>query len=381
MTRLLSLSLLLGIGCNPRVSMQVLEPSLITSPSNIQTLAVVDRSRAKNTGEKILGALESIVTGEGLMADSEGRERAIGAVVTGLRESPRFDAAEVYVPKKELESSLFDKAASWETLEAICRDAGCQGVVALEAFDSDSSVDVEVSEKTETDDNGKEVTVKVFEVDRTTNVVTAWRYYDVVNRQILDDVRDFDRAFSWTESGATEAEARRKLPPQGDAVQYVGDISGREYARRISPTWVTVSRMYYGGGHDQLKLAKNAVRGGNWTAAVDTWDELFNNAADPKTKGRAAFNLALAAEREGDLLNARAWASESATILGNGTSRNYVAELDRRIADQETLRQQMKVTEPGQVGPAKKATAPAKPTKPAPPSNKKPSSSGGGSNR
>lgn len=55
--------LILAAGCNPSLRIQVLQPSLVTSPPEIQQLTVVDRSRAKNVGQGILGALEGAITG------------------------------------------------------------------------------------------------------------------------------------------------------------------------------------------------------------------------------------------------------------------------------------------------------------------------------
>jgi len=360
--------------CSPSIRLQVLEPSLVTSPPDVHRLAVVDRSRAKNVGEGILGALESIATGEGIGADNEGRSRAMTAVVRGLQDSPRFDAAEVFVPRKELESSLFDKELSWATAKRICKDAGCQGIVALEAFDSDSSVNVDRRVTTETDSDGKERQVVTFEAQRRTNVVTAWRYYDVVNKQIIDDVRGWDSAYTWTETGPSVSAARGALPPQGDAVSYVGSLAGASYARRIAPTWVWVTRSYYGGGHPDLKLGKNHVRAMDWAGAVDIWDDLYRNGPDAKTRGKAAFNLALAAEREGDLRNAASWATEAAVLLANGRARGYRASLERRLADQLKVQQQMELTAPGQVEEDRPL---AKPHKPAPPSGRGPAGNRG----
>lgn len=344
------LSALAAAACNPSTRLQVLEPSLVTSPPNIHTLAVVDRSRAKNVGQGILGTLEAVVTGESIGADNEGRARAMTATVTGLRNSPRFQAVEPFVPRKELESSLYDTEMSWPTAFKICKQARCQGIVSLEAFDSDSTIGVERRQEKTTDDDGNEVVRTFFEAQRETRVVTAWRYYDVVAKQIIDDVRGWDSAYTWTETGPTRDKAIGLLPPQGDAVAYVGELSGRSYARRIAPMYVWVSRTYYGKGHDDLKRGKNHVKALDWAGAAQVWESLYNDDPEPKNRGKAAFNLALSAEVEGDLRNAASWATEAAVLLGNGRSRDYRALLERRLRKQELLREQMqKTAAPGQV--------------------------------
>ncbi|MFK7929070.1 MAG: DUF6340 family protein [Myxococcota bacterium] len=340
---------LCGVACAPSIRLEVLEPSLVTSPSDIHTLAVVDRSRAKNVGQGILGALEGALTGEAIGADNEGRSRAMTSVVVGLRNSPRFDAAEVFVPRKELESSLFDTDLSWSTANKICKQAGCQGIVALEAFDSDSSMDVRRRVEKETDSDGNEVDRIVFEATRTTSVVTGWRYYDVSRKRIIDDVRTFDRSRSWTERGDNRNAAVRLLPNQSSTVAIVGAMAGADYSRRIAPTFVWVTRSYYGSGDDTLKLAKNRVKAMDWAGAADLWQELYEKSPEPKVRGRAAYNLALASEREGDLRNAASWATEGAVLLANGKSRSYRALLERRLAAQVRLEEQMKLSAPAQL--------------------------------
>ena len=377
---ILLLSAIGAAACNPSTRLQVLEPSLVTSPANIHTLAVVDRSRAKNVGQGILGTLEAVVTGEGIGADNEGRAQAMTAVVTGLRNSPRFQAVEPFVPRKELESSLFDTEMSWSTARKICKQAGCQGIVSLEALDSDSTIGVERKQETTTNDDGKEVTRTYFQAQRETRVVTAWRYYDVVGENIIDDVRGWDRAYTWTETGPTRDKATALLPPQRDAVAHVGALAGADYARRIAPTYVWVSRSYYGRGHDQLKLGKNHVKAMDWAGAAQVWEALYKNDPDPKARGKAAFNLALSAEVEGDLRNAASWATEAAVLLANGKSRNYRALLERRLRQQEQLREQMqKTATPGQVRDAVKppVTNRTKPTSRTEPDTSTGTSSGG----
>jgi hypothetical protein len=149
--------LVVASACTPAMQLQVLEPSLVTSPPEIRKLAVIDRSRAKNVGQGILGVLEGAVTGEAIGADNAGRSRAMTGLVTGLRNSPRFEAAETFLPKKELESSLFDTELSWGTAKSICKMQECQGIVSLEAFDSDTTTNIRTEVETSTGSDGKEI--------------------------------------------------------------------------------------------------------------------------------------------------------------------------------------------------------------------------------
>ena len=78
------------MGCGPAVTLRVLEPAAVTVPPQVETVALVDRSRPSNAGEGILGVLEGIVTGEAIGVDTEGRAQALQGLSSGLANSPRF---------------------------------------------------------------------------------------------------------------------------------------------------------------------------------------------------------------------------------------------------------------------------------------------------
>ncbi|GEM_PF-2792629 len=96
----------------------------------------------------------------------------------------------------------------------------------------------------------------------------------------------------------------------------------------------------YAKGHPVLKETKALVESGRWKKATKAWRSLLGD-PDPKVRGRARFNLALANERAGNLDKALNLARKAAADLGNGKSRAYVAELEDRVADSERLEQQM----------------------------------------
>ena len=57
--------------CAPSISVEVLQPALVTMPAEVHTFAVVDRSKASNVGQGILGTLEGDTAAE-LSASRDG---------------------------------------------------------------------------------------------------------------------------------------------------------------------------------------------------------------------------------------------------------------------------------------------------------------------
>lgn len=379
----LALYLLLAlVGCTRSISMTVLEPALVTSPPDIRTLAVVDRSRPRNVGEHVLGTVEGLLTGEAIGADHEGRRQAIHALSFALQDSPRFDTVRPYTPSREMETSLFDRELSWAVATRICREAGCQGIVSLETFNSNSSVDVHSRNETIKNRDGTESLRVVFDAERRTEVRSAWRYYDVLNRRVLDYATKIEGVHTFSESANTRERAIRQLPPQGEGVGLAGAIAGERFAARISPTYVRVSRSYYSRGNTELKLARNHVRARDWDGAVDRWQSVYERSPKTRLRGRAALNLAVANEVFGDLDGAVEWATEAAILLGNSRARTYRRVIEGRRARNQLVQEQMRQEEPGQVGPDRtRAPSPRQPRAPAPPADAPPPRSSPGSGR
>ena len=126
--------------------------------------------------------------------------------------------------------------------------------------------------------------------------------------------------------------------------------AGDSYGKRIAPVWVNVSRAYYntakGADKEAMEQAHRLTQAGKWEEAAEIWHDLLSSARDSKTKGKAAHNLALALERNGNLKEAEDWASKAYTQYGNKTSQAYVYTLQQRISDQERLDYQLKKVKP-----------------------------------
>ena len=316
------------VACMPKAQMEVLQPAEIAVAQHIETVAVVDRSRAKNVGQGVLGVLEGAVTGEAIGADTEGRAGAVQGMAAVLEESPQFGV--VLPHKSELDSTLFNKPMTWPEAKAICAAHSCQGIVALEAFDSDGLTSVVKQGQ------GKEVT---FEAMREVTVRSSWRLYDVDNKQVIDE--RFDEAYtsSVSHQADTEDAARNGLPNDNQLVRDFGFVSGESYARRIAPNYIWVTRSFFGGGNARMKEGKRLARRGQWDQAEVLWREGFRGATDPKLKARAAYNVAVSHEVKGELRKAAGWQQKAADAWSKRSITAYGAVLQGRLADAETLRQ------------------------------------------
>ncbi|MBX2801309.1 MAG: hypothetical protein KTR31_26765 [Myxococcales bacterium] len=332
---------LIGMGCLPKTSLEVLVPADVALPPNVTRIAVVDRSRPGNFGQGVLDTIEGALTNEDIAADRRGASEAVRGVAEVLRASPRFEVVVPRPDRRRQDSSVFDRTMNFRTAKAICQPHGCQAVVSLEAFDSDSQVLVETETSVDRTSNGREIARTTFQAMRETRVVSAWRVYDLSSRSIVDDIRDHAVIDSWTEEGPTEAAAIASLPPVGDAVFQVGFDAGASYGVRIAPSFVWVTRSYYGGGDDRMKRAKRLVKANRWPAAAEVWQGVARKGSG-KIAAKARYNLAVYNETRGRLNKALRRAKAAASVLSNNRSRTYVRILERRLRDAERLERQMR---------------------------------------
>jgi hypothetical protein len=344
---LLSLLVLLS-GCKHHINLEVLQPADVTLPKHIDRIAVLDRSRPKNTGQGVMDTIEGIFTGEAPGADRQGARSAVFGVVDVLNESPRYTSVVPLVDRDRFPPDIFDKPLTRGQVKEICRQNGCDALVALDAFDSDSVVTFDTHVEKETDSNGRELTILMHDAVRDTNVVSSWRLYDARDGTVLDEMRDFRRGQSWSASARTQAAAAASLANIYETTQIVGATSGQVYGSRIAPLYIWVSRDYFGRG--DFKEARRYVQVADWDGAEQRWNELAKS-SDPKIKGRALFNLALRYEVAGQLNRARKTAREAAVLLGTRHSRRYIDTLDWRIRERQRLNRQMEREDPGPVHP------------------------------
>jgi len=307
-------------------------------PGHVVAVTVVDRSTPKNLGQGILGVLEGALTGESLGADTEGRHEAVHGLENVLRASPRFEVHPD--PEVELDGNLFDQVMPWKEAKAICHAAACDGVIALEAFDSDAWVEID-EQRTTSMDQGKERVVVTYEATRETEVVTSWRFYDVANKVVVDDLKALSVTRTWGFAADTEQEAREGLPSDNETVAVAGLTSGQNYGFRIAPTDVWVSRTFFGAGDERLKEAKLLVKADQWNKATKIWERLFDGGAEDKIKARAAYNLAVAHERDGNLEGAIRWQGKAARHWPKGRIVTYGNKLEHRRQDSLRLEEQM----------------------------------------
>ncbi|MCJ7483694.1 MAG: tetratricopeptide repeat protein [Thermodesulfovibrionales bacterium] len=348
----LALLAAIGAGCLLNVScsvssrsMQVLVPADISITKEIKHIGILNYALPSKQN-KIIDILEGFVSGESILDDRIGADYCLKGLAEKLNNSPRFSAVIIQgVDLRRDDYRRFSSQLPWNEVKRLCQKYRVDGLIALEHFDSNIHVDKDErmrKKKIKDKETGEKRTIKVPEwhVDLYIEVNSGWKIYDPESQSVIDANFYKDRK-SWAASGDTQKEAMGKLPRKRDAINEAGYNSGIEYGVRISPTWTTVKRFYYVKGCKELKEAKRYVRTGDWEGAIAIWKRILQS-PDKKLAGRAAYNMAFAAEIKGDFEEAYNWAQKAYSEYGNTKAQSYMRIIQIRIEDEKRLNKQLK---------------------------------------
>lgn len=339
---LLALLSLFNIGCMRNTSLTVLQPAQMKLPEHISTVAIVDRSKPSNGW---LNVLEGLITGEAIGQDRESRRQAVDGVSRILQRTPRFKVKTTGIELSGSRAGVnLPSPLSWSEVQQICDDYNADAILTIESFDSDNSASARRVETKRKDKNGKEYIDVSFDARQRTGVRMGWRMYDPKTKTIVDEFVT-DDFLERTASGTTERAALGNLPSPVNVSRTVANNGGVRYGMRVAPVYVEVARKYYTkakGFSTQMKKAGRLAQSRDWDRAAEIWKQIEARASDNrKVAGRAAYNMAFAAEMRGELDIARDWAKRAWEQYGNRKAKRYIRTLEQRKIDAERVEYQM----------------------------------------
>lgn len=338
----LLLTLCLG-ACTRSTTLRVLQPAQMTLPEHITTVAIADRSKPSNGWSNFF---EGLLTGEQIGQDRRSRQTAVDGLTNALTRTPRFQVKTTGI---EMEGSKaggrMPPALDWPEVSKICRDYNANALVTIESFDSDNSRSATPHTETRKDKTGKKYNVTTYRSRQRTNVRIGWRLYDPKTRIIVDEYVT-DDYLERSGNGTTERAALNNLPSQLDVTRDVAYNVGIEYGARIAPIYVNVSRAYYHkakGYKTQMKQAARYLADRDIEKATAIWKKIIALTAgsNRKVAGRAAYNMAVASEVNGNLSLALEWAQKAWNDYGNKKARGYINTIKQRQNDARKVDAQM----------------------------------------
>jgi hypothetical protein len=320
------------------MSLSVMEPAPVSIPSNIKSVAVVNRSQASGANQTI-DAIHKALSLETSDLQKAGAQASLRGLSDELMKNNRFTIVKpiTNIDLRSFGAGVFPSALPWDSVEKICRESNTEALFSLELFDTESKINY-AANPANVNMGVANVTAIEHHVNMTTLVKTGWRIYDPSSRNILDEYI-IAKDISFSGSGINPVVAASALIGRKEAVQEVGNKAGEAYASRILPYWIRVSRDYFVSGDDNFITAKRKAQSGNWDGAAQIWQEETKN-KDGKLAGRACYNMAIISEINGELDGAIQWAQRSYEDYRNHLALEYLNILRNRKQQNEVLKSQ-----------------------------------------
>ncbi len=317
------------------VYMSVMEPSSVFLSNSIKKIGIINRSlpapKSKKTDD-----LEKILSLEGKDIDKECADATVSGVQDELLKNNRFEEIKKINDDalKTTGSGVFPASLDWKIVEKICSENNVGALFSLEMFDTDAKLNYKINNITISTPLGNVPGIE-HEASIQTIVKTGWRIYDPVGHTIVDEY-GMNESITTLGKGINPVKALNAIAGRKDAVKNISSKMGQDYATRIIPYWIRVTRDYYVKGSDNFKIAKRRAQTGNWDGAAELWlkETTSNNS---KAAERACYNMAIINEINGDLDKAIEWAQKSYEDYNNKLALQYVNILKNRKARNNEL--------------------------------------------
>ncbi|MBT8327910.1 MAG: hypothetical protein KJP21_09315 [Bacteroidia bacterium] len=254
----------------------------------------------------------SVVTRDGHMSpnSTDALMGSINGFNNGIKSRKYFNNIAQISNFQQNANGIFPDSLSVEELKQVARDADF--VVALEMFDQYYSdrynIEIrrqEVGEKTYRE-------VDYFVGRRTIYVTVGWRVYSAKTGQLLDE-QVYEEDYFYEAESLRRINATQLLENNfRREMSNLGFRLGSKFASRISPTKHYTYRTIYTKGNDHLEKAAIDVRAEDWTKAEEHWQRGIKREKKRKKLAKLYHNLAMAAEKSGNLTQAKEYAKLAA---------------------------------------------------------------------
>jgi hypothetical protein len=318
---------------------QIQRAARITVPGEIKNLALLNRAVSTNQA-----VLEGTLTGETPLRDKQLSNECLRGLTDALSTSTRFsiytcDSAMLSADPRSLS---FGEQLPWNIVDSICAKNNSDGVLVLEFFDTDFSIENPLS-------SARQLAANVLNASNNQGITVhgnakaraGFRVYYKKERKIAyEDVFIFSKR--WSQYSTNVQDALGKLIKRNQALMDVSFSTGNDFALSIVPLYVWEDRILFKSKDQLMKRGERQALSKDWEGAKLTWISIFENSRKRKVRARAAHNVALALEVQGDLKEAQQWASKAYVEKGNNATMRYCEILDQRVREQKRLADQLK---------------------------------------
>ncbi|MDR1743227.1 MAG: DUF6340 family protein [Dysgonamonadaceae bacterium] len=140
------------------------------------------------------------------------------------------------------------------------------------------------------------------------------------------------------------------LPSEKEAMKELAVRAAEKASNSLSPHWETQNRWLYTLQNKWMQDGMVYAERADWTNAIDKWTQFYNGQKNKLNKAKAANNIALAYEMQGDMTQAKEWVSAAYDLFSQSATPGsfdirrivlYKNEIERRAGNENILNGQI----------------------------------------
>ena len=302
---------------------------------DIQSLVLLNRSMTNKFVNNRVDSLEKILINnkmgmDTVFQDSIAADTVIQTAARLLFESGRFD---VVVPKERnivrTDTEEIVKPLDIGFINGICTDFKVDAVLILENFAErlNTKYYLKTNEDTYYGAN---------EYNAATDIAykSEWRLYRPHELQPVIRFQLEDSIF-WNANSISLEDLYSQMPRTKEALIGGGIAAGLKMSDYISPSWINQTRYYYMTGKKEIDATVPLIKNNKWEEAAAIWAK-YATVNSKIIRSKVEFNLALAAEMNGNIELAIEWGLKSFKTRYTKNIEIYLKTLyTKRIAQQK----------------------------------------------
>lgn len=321
--------------CAPRATLVFEIPAEVTVPTTVQRLAVLDRKGSEASAAARLALQEELAAGTRFrLAEPAPAQAALGSAqgtvgapltataAAAVRTAAGADGFVTIDQVEVVDAWTYTERLATRTRTEYRRPANCPTC----------------------EESAVEVTEEYPVIDATTTVtVTVGYHLYGVDGELFEAWTETltDTSSGTADASAGQEAARRAAAKPSELAVELAEATAFEAARHIAPWFTTAERRWFASGGPEVVAGARLARADDWTGAERTW-RTGRKTAEGDAKGRVLFNLAVAAERRGDIATALELAKAAKGHLRNPKhAESYLEELRDRKRQARLLAAQM----------------------------------------
>jgi hypothetical protein len=315
-----------------RIAIQVAVPPKNTISPDIQSIAILNRSMTPGFVNLQNYSIEkSLVTNyrsfENTFYDSIAADTAVMEAARAIFASQRFDVViplQMNIIRDDNDRIVAPLDSS--EINKLCKEFNVDAVLVLESF----------SEKLNGNIYSNETNSFHYLFNGVIDVTygLAWRFYSMHQNPPVQSFVVSDAIFWDTGLNRSPREAYGKMVTVKDALIGGGIASGQDIANQICPNWVDDIRYYFVTKNENIDAAIPLIKENKWDEASAIWIK-YASESSKTLRCKIEYNLALAAEMNGDINQAIEWGAKSLKTKYIAGTDNYLKYLSLRRSNAE----------------------------------------------